>query len=312
MALPAALTFIVVEDRENRTLALCRESARRAVEELRVISDIDAGPDFQRLRTTYLHLSSNTPEFELVCLRRYFLLARWLEVHPECREFVLVDSDVLLQRGVGAHIRQLAAGTDFCGSSMHAGEDWARCEISPHVSYWSAAGLSSFVAYVLGTYDSPLGRARLQAIAARFAARGERGGVSDMTLLYLWAEETGNTAPINRISNGRVIDHNINSASNRVAAEFRMRGGAKRLSYVHGRALLTTAAGVPVEAMALHFQGRSKLGMPLALAHRALALAMLTAALLVLRRLRNAVYRLGMARRRPGAAGRVAQGGDAE
>ena len=88
------LAFIVVEDRRNKALLLCRESAALAGEQLIVLSGTDAGPDYARFRDAYVHLSSNSPEFEMVCFRRYFLLAKYLAAHPECRRFVLIDSDV--------------------------------------------------------------------------------------------------------------------------------------------------------------------------------------------------------------------------
>ncbi len=71
---------------------------------------------YERLCRSYVHLSSNTPAFEKICFRRYFLLAARLEARPECREFVLLDSDVLLFRGVGAHVRRLVGEADFSGS----------------------------------------------------------------------------------------------------------------------------------------------------------------------------------------------------
>jgi hypothetical protein len=163
--------------------------------------------------------------------------------NPDVREFVLIDSDVLLFQGAGAHIARLAGKADFSGSSMQSADGWNPCQISPHVSYWSANGLRRFVACVLDSYATPSGRRKLRDIAARFAARGVRGGVSDMTLLYLWARTSGNDAPINRVLDGTVIDHNINGTHNLVRREFKVRGGAKRVAYSDGKAWLTSTAG---------------------------------------------------------------------
>ena len=60
--------------------------------------DTDAGPAYERFRHAYVHLSSNSPEFERICFRRYFLLAQYLAANPGCSAFVLIDSDVLLFR----------------------------------------------------------------------------------------------------------------------------------------------------------------------------------------------------------------------
>jgi hypothetical protein len=301
-----ALAFIVVEDRQNKTLLLCRESAALAQEPLVVLSDTDAGPAYERLCSTYVHLSSNSAEFEKICFRRYFLLAEYLKAHPECREFVLIDSDVLLFRGIGAHIRRVAGKADFSGSYMRPRNGWDPCQISPHVSYWTAAGLQRFIAFVLNTYAAPAGRRKLRAIAARFAARGVRGGVSDMTLLHLWAQASGNADPINRVFGGRVIDHNVNGGHNLLANEFGVRGGAKRIVYIDGQPHLVTPAGEMVNVLALHFQGSAKLAMPHALHGRVRTVAMLTYALLMARRAKNWAFGLGLFAQRTVGGGRFA------
>lgn len=293
-----SLPFIVVEDRQNKTLALCRESAVLAKEQLFVLSQTDAGAGYERFCKSYVHLSSNSAEFEKICFRRYFLLAQFLESSPDVREFVLIDSDVLLFQGAGTHIARLVDRADFSGSTMQPDDGWNPCQISPHVSYWSANGLRRFVAYVLDTYATPSGRRKLREIAARFAARGVRGGVSDMTLLYLWARSTGNDAPINRVLEGCVIDHNINGGHNLLPQEFRVRGGAKRVTYRHGEAWLTRASGEPTRVVALHFQGSAKMAMPYALRGHMHTVAAVTSALQMARRAKNSAFRAATFARR--------------
>ncbi|MEZ2293496.1 hypothetical protein [Variovorax sp. RCC_210] len=294
----SSLPFIVVEDRQNKTLALCRESAVLAGEQLFVLAQTDAGASYERFCKSYVHLSSNSPEFEKICFRRYFLLAQFLESNPEVREFVLIDSDVLLFQGASAHIAHLVGRADFSGSATQAGDGWNPCQISPHVSYWSASGLRRFVAYVLDSYATPSGRRKLREIAARFAARGVRGGVSDMTLLYLWARTTGNDAPINRQLDATVIDHNINGGQNLVPREFKVRGGAKRVAYRDGKAWLTTEGGEATRVVALHFQGSAKMAMPYALRGHMHTVAAVTYALQMARSAKNKAFRAATFARR--------------
>ena len=294
------IPFIVVEDRQNRALALCRESASRARENLVVLSDVDAGAAYEQLCRDYVHLSSNTPEFEKICFRRYFLLTAYLKRNPACTHFVLIDSDVLLFRGIGAHVHRAVGQSDFAGSYIRPSASWDPCQISPHVSYWTAQGLLQFVAFVLQTYGTPEGIASLRAIADRFTARGLRGGVSDMTLLYLWAQASGNAMPINRVIRGRVIDHNINASDNLEHQEFRLHGGAKRIGYVDGQPYLTGADDQKVVALALHFQGRAKMAMGPALHGRAYWVAGLTYAIYAARVAKNMGYRITSALRRSG------------
>jgi hypothetical protein len=306
MTMNNSLVFIVAEDRQNKTLSLCRESAARAQESLVVLSGTDGGPGYERRCSSYVHLSSNTPEFEKVCFRRYFLLAEYLEAHPELQEFVLIDSDVLLFRGIGAHIRRVAGKADFCGSLMHPDEGWDPCQISPHVSYWTAEGLQRFIAFVLNTYATQAGRRKLRAIAMRFANRGERGGVSDMTLLHLWAEASGNMTPINRVFGGRVIDHNINGGRNLHHHDFQVRGGAKRLEWVDGQPCLVTPAGEMVTALALHFQGSAKIAMPHVLHGRVRLVGVITYLIHMARRFKNWAFGRGLIAPRTPVEGRLA------
>ena len=293
-----SLLFIVVEDRQNKTLSVCRESAALAQEPLVVLSRIDAGPAYERFCASYVHLSSNSPEFEKICFRRYFLLAQHLAAHPECQQFVLIDSDVLLLEGVGAHIARMVGKADFSGSYICPTDGWNPRQISPHVSYWTSSGLQCFVAFVLDTYATPTGRKKLCEIADRFAAKGVRGGVSDMTLLYLWARASGNFEPINRVLDGRVIDHNINIPHNHLSNEFRIRGGAKHIAYVDGRPSFRTPAGEVVSVLALHFQGSAKKVMSYALHRRVRTVAALTYALLTARRLRDGIFKISAVARK--------------
>ena len=293
-----ALAFIVVEDRQNKTLLLCREAAAQAQEHLVVLSRTEAGYAYEHFRKIYVHLSSNTPEFEKICFRRYFLLADYLAANPYCSEFVLIDSDVLLFRGAGAHIAHLVGKADFSGSFIRPADGWNPCQISPHVSYWTAKGLRDFVASVIEMYSTPAGLLQLRDIADRFAARSVRGGVSDMTLLYLWAQATGNVEPINRVLDGQVIDHNINGGTNHLVQEFRVRGGAKRLAFVGGQPCLETRAGAAVRVVALHFQGSAKMAMQHALDGRVRTVAALTWALQMARRAKNTAHKIALRVRR--------------
>ena len=298
---PASLDFFVVENRQNETLASCRESAQRAGERLHVLASTDAGPDYAAFQRAYIHLSSNPPAFEMICFRRYFLLRRHFEGRAPSERFVLIDSDVLLFPGIGAHVLRLVGNADFSGSYITA-DEWDPCQISPHVSYWTVAGLRAFTDHVLATYTHETGIAQLEAIAERFAAQGLHGGISDMTLLHLWAQSSGNTAAINRVRDSAVIDHNINITHNYQACEFRTRGGAKQVTFVQGTPYLTTREGVHVKVMALHFQGSAKLVMNNALNARMGQVALMSFAIRLARTVKAFIYGISTSLRRNSAA----------
>ncbi|WPB55487.1 hypothetical protein [Xylophilus sp. GOD-11R] len=292
------IPFIVVENRENETLTACKLSAKLADESLAVLSSTTVGAAYAALSAAYVHMSSNSPAFELICFRRYFLLQLHLDAHPEIDRFVLIDSDVLLFPGVGTYFERLAALSAFAGSAVIA-RGWNPRQISPHVSLWSRDSLASFLAYVLQTYTSAEGLAKLRAIEAEFQREGRRGGISDMTLLYLWAEAMGHVRPCNQITRFGVVDHNINISDNHAESEFVMRGGAKKLTYINGQPYLTTVRGDTVKALALHFQGKGKIIMKDALMARQMRVILISYALLMARHVRDRLFILKTITLRP-------------
>jgi hypothetical protein len=253
--------FIVVENRQNNTLDACVEAATLAGEKLVVLSGTDAGVEYDEFSARYVHLSSNSAAFEIICFRRYFLLEKYLAATPSCKRFVLIDSDVLIFRGIGEHFRKIGAkGAGFAGSAI-ARLGWDPHQVSPHVSYWTRDALRRFINYILNIYKHPAGIQNLRQISMQFRQHGSRGGVSDMTLLYLWANAEGHMLHSNQRGPLGVVDHNINLPHNRFEHEFRMRWGAKRLTYRHGKPFLTLPDGRDIPALALHFQGASKAAM---------------------------------------------------
>lgn len=257
----AAPSFIVVENRRNKALEACVQSALNAGEKLIILAGTDPGAEYETFAKQYVHLSSNSAAFEIICFRRYFLIENYLKATPACKRFVLVDSDVLLFRGIGEHFRGIGAkGASFAGSAIVA-PGWDPRQISPHASYWTREALRGFLDYILKIYQTPSGIEQLEKINNQFKQRGYRGGVSDMTLLYLWAHEERHVVHSNKKGALGVVDHNINLPHNHAENEFKMRGGAKRLNYRHGKPYLTTREGQRIPALALHFQGASKIVM---------------------------------------------------
>ncbi len=287
----AQIPFIVVEDRKTEALACCVRAAELAGETLIVLAETDGGAAYRDFVSAYVHHSSNPKDFEVVCFRRYFLLQQYLLATPACQHFVLIDSDVLLFKGVGRHFMRIAGRCAFAGSTI-VPSGWDPCQISPHTSYWRSASLHDFVNYVLRIYSSTSGRRALAQIADQFRQRGRRGGVSDMTLLNLWAKATNNLTASNKISRFGVVDHNINLPHNHQEWEFMMRGGAKRLTYIQGEPHLTTAQGKRVKALTLHFQGTAKLVMRDALQGNQLQLTSTTFAILVARTVKECLFKI--------------------
>lgn len=254
------LVFVVVENRLNTTLRCCVESAKLAGEVLIVLNEVDAGPEYSKFKINYFHLSTNSVEFELICFRRYFILNEYMKRNSELQKFVLIDSDILLFNGISEHIKKLSRANNFIGSIISY-DEYNSKQISPHVSYWTREGIALFVDFLIEFYKSTSGRFALEEINNKFTSSGRRGGVSDMTLLYLWARSCGISDAINVVNDFKVIDHNFSISHNFLENEFDLSCGMKKI-FFENNVPFFVKNNVKIKCLAIHFQGKAKMLMP--------------------------------------------------
>lgn len=216
--------------------------------EHRMLSDFESA--VAPLREKYVHLSSNSAQFELFCIARHFVIAAYCRAEGVAH-FLHADSDLLIHSDI-ADVRRRFAAYDF---TLSGG-------MSPHAMFWNTAGtIQTFADYVMQAYashDAPIMQ-RLRAIYANLTSQGLPGGVCDMTLLELFASDGGFRAgETTEISEGRTLDHNINMAING-AVPFAMSAGIKDIRWRDGSPYGTRAdTGELVRFDVLHCQGKAK------------------------------------------------------
>lgn len=284
------MKFFVVENRETDVLALCRASADQAGVRLETVANVES-KRFDEFKSRYVHRSTNSKDFELICFRRYFLLREHLENLGSTEAFVLLDSDVLVFKGIAEHIKKIAGGDCFVGSFI-SHSHCADSQISPHVSYWTMEGLIEFTDYLSGAYRDPDISKRMETIWEGFRRAGIRGGISDMTLLYLWREGKPLRA-INAGVDGCAIDHNISLGANHLANEYVTSCGAKKVVFTAaGPFFCRRADGALVRVLAMHFQGKAKLHMRATFEHRRVSALLLRGYVSAGRRVKAALHYL--------------------
>ena len=159
-----------------------------------------------------------------------------------------IDSDVLLYADAGTEFREkfnhdfeftLVQGTIGCSS------------------YFTRQGLAGFCRFVRETYENKTAPrfAHLLNTAAEFQKSRRAGGICDMTLLRLYAQESKvRIGEMCSVINGATYDHNIN-----VSDGFEMSGAAKKI-YPRGGQPYCRALdhGGLIRFKTLHFQGEAK------------------------------------------------------
>ena len=217
-------------------------------------------PDYREFEAQYVHMSSAPKVFELLCFKRYFYLYA-IAKQRGLNHFWMIDSDaVVLQdlSGVASHLiaNQFSAGV----STRHQSEyDWAS---SPHTSFWSLAGLESFVSFLKNLHTSEV-RSLLNQKYQWHLDNNIPGGICDMTALFLWQKSKGDVFNLAKAHHEGLplFDNNLNEDGNMSACEFLMVRNVRLKKIIHEGnqywAHLQKGGGqTPV--VALHFQGRAK------------------------------------------------------
>ena len=209
----------------------------------------------------YRHLSTNRPAFELGCFERWFRL-RTLFRERSLADALVLDSDVMLY-ATEAEVRASHVGAAPLALARPGGQGPWAWSASPHASFWTAAEVEAFCAFVLRSYTEADALERYRAKWRRHVEAGWPGGVCDMTALYLYAQDRDDVANLLAVRGGAAFDHNLSVPGNERPGEYAVEGGAKALVWEGGRPYgLPADGGEPVRFYGLHLQGHAKARIP--------------------------------------------------
>jgi hypothetical protein len=191
----------------------------------------------------YIHLSSNSYFYELICFQRWFIILDFVLQHG-INNFLCMDSDVLLYCNVNIVLNK------------HIDCDFTICnKYGPGCSLFNIDSLTQFCNYISGLYKEN-SKDRLIRFYQPFIDDKHLGGVCDMTA-FMWYREDVPSLKIIDISvpdNGICFDGCFTNSFG-----FEMNQGVKKVYWKnnlpYGKLL---ADGSFVQFYCLHFQGRTK------------------------------------------------------
>ena len=187
---------------------------------------------------SYVQMSDYTKSYEIGFWKRLFFLEEWMRRQRVERAF-LIESDLVT---FADYTRDLYPSfPEQCVAALTIPEyqdnfHWA---VSTHVSYWTLQGLSSFTdfcvsAYAPGNRDNPVLK-QLQTKYQWHLANKKPGGITEMTLLYLWTKNTRDVFNLLDVVNDQTVDFAITISANLVADEYPMTSGLKKFVFREGR-----------------------------------------------------------------------------
>ena len=188
-------------------------------EGIEVVQSEDYSEGVQEFTDVYKHMSTNSAWVEHICIVRWKMMLNLLKEKGHMGE-VYLDSDVLIFKNLNENISSRIKHKPI-GMSVPTHQPEYRWSCSAHTSYMTVAELEKLWEFMKAQYTEKVGRKRLKRKHAHHIKNNQPGGICDMTLLYLYAQEN-DVECMTSVFDGSTFDHNINVAENQEREEYEM------------------------------------------------------------------------------------------
>lgn len=199
------------------------------------------------LRKVYVHLSENSPGFELFCLERWFVLRDFL--HQRQLDSVWhFDSDVMVYEDL--------KGEDARMADM----DFSYVKISGHSSYFRASALDKLCSFIFENYRAEPQTKWLQGTYVECLAAKKPDAISDMFFISEFVKQDGlRSGDVSLPAEG----HSVFDANIRFSNGYEMDGDLKRITFTDQQPYALDLETQKLQRFAtLHFQYLAKHQMP--------------------------------------------------
>ena len=191
----------------------------------------------------YRHFSTNSPEFELICLQRWFVLKAFMQ-SMKLGQCLYIDSDVLVYSAVDNLAQEVGEyGMTICG-------------ISGHTNFVRYTVLVDFCTFLLRSYQDEAATEKLRQDFQKFLTHSPAGGISDMTFLYQYSKlNPDRVLNINYFGNDEAFDVTIDTGE----GEYEMHDEIKKVIWKSKKPYCRRLSNNRlILHHTLHFQGRTK------------------------------------------------------
>lgn len=213
----------------------------------------------------YVHMSTNSYDFELFCFSRWFYLLEFMKFE-KLPKVLYLDSDVLLYTPPEKIVNIYGEYFKNCGylipQQEHDSLSWTA---SGHTSYWNYETLEEFCHFLTKSYQGGDIFRLYQQKWDHHQSKKILGGVNDMTSLYFfWRQKSKHITNFSEVFQDNTFDHNINAPMNYFKNEYKMRGSLKLINFKKNIPFGETIdRSREIRFHTLHFQGAAKRKMPM-------------------------------------------------
>lgn len=214
----------------------------------------------EEFRASYVHMSTNPRQFEIICWLRWFYVLAYMQTEG-LDEIFYLDSDVLPYRSTCSLKDRYGSTLKDCGLIVpRQRHDSFRWNASGGSSYWTVTALSKYCDFALASFRDPDLRTQYERKWRWHKENVKPGGVNDMTGLYMfWRSGICPVTNLARPHEGGTFDAGIHSPDNFDSEEydFDASSGHKAVELRDGRPFFRRE-GQPIEAHVLHFAGPAR------------------------------------------------------
>jgi hypothetical protein len=219
----------------------------------------------KQFEQVYKHMSTNNYRFELMCFERWFILLEYMK-RENLAIAIHLDSDVMVYNTLNEIAGSFLTKYQACYHIPEQLYEENRWIAVPHFSFWTRECLGQFCNFMLDQYSSKI--AELKEKWKWHQDTSRRGGICDMTLLYLFYRKNsniiGNLAPVADDIN-YCFDLNLNTGDNYYKNEYSVRKSLffnliKKINFINGQPFCyNLKLNKSLALYDIHCQGKSKI-----------------------------------------------------
>lgn len=245
---------VELAEKNNNEVHLIGDASNKGVSRIWANADEYVPSDYEEFEKAFVQMSDYSLTFDLICFKRFFIMREYM-LKNNIDEMVFADSDLLVYTDLSEFYKKHNCKASV---SIPARQENYRWTAQAHCSYWTIEYLKSFLEFTLSTYKSNL--SILEEKYDYHKANNVKGGVCDMTLLYLWSKDKPDILNTAIASENAVFDHVFARAENYKDSEYRFDKvlQSKKVEFEDKTPYFISEKGERVQALTIHCQGSAK------------------------------------------------------
>jgi hypothetical protein len=214
---------------------------------------------YQAFQKYYVQMSYYPKTYEDSFWKRMFMLEEWMKKN-DAKQAFLLDSDVMTFSNYSIELAPILFDNYIASLMTCENQDNFRWASSCHFSYWTLEGITDFTTFSIEAYSNQEIRKQLEAKWQWHNDNNQAGGVSEMTLLYLWSKDNPRVANSSKVINNMTVDHSINTSTNYLEDEYQMQLGVKKIIFKNGIPYgFNKVLNKEIRFLCIHCQGTAKI-----------------------------------------------------